>query len=142
MASGWDELERWMERQQLPKGFEMLKEPDWVEKFVRNMMTKALPEAAGAIVHSSAAEVTEGKRYLRVKLALSPGAETGDIRLFLREDLLRIEGLPGGKPRNVKLPKRVNPRYCRAAVRDGSLLVRLEKRPGGGRWHEHGIARS
>lgn len=139
MASNWDDLERWMEGQQLPKGFEVLREPDWVERFVRKMMTKSLPEIAGKITGTGTSATKESKLYITVIYKLPPGAERDKIRLFVREDLLRIEGLPGGKSETVKLPKLVKPQVCQAAIRDGELQVKLKKRQRLRKVHEHSI---
>lgn len=139
MASNWDELERWMEGQQLPKGFEVLREPDWVEKFVRRMMTKSLPELAGKISGTGAATTKESKLFLTVVYKLPPGAERDKVRLLVKEDWLRIEGLPGGKSEKVKLPKLVKPQVCQAVVRNGELQVRLKKRQAIRKTHEHTI---
>ncbi|MFD0958673.1 Hsp20/alpha crystallin family protein [Paenibacillus chungangensis] len=141
MTSKWDELERWMEGQQLPKGFEIFREPDWVENFVRKMMTKALPEAAGLLGGSSStsAEFSESKQYLQVKYRLPSGFDRNAISLHVREDRVRVEGLPGGKRELIRLPKLVKPRICRAVVREGVLLVKLRKRQRLQRYHEHGI---
>ncbi|MCU6707710.1 hypothetical protein M6D81_03220 [Paenibacillus sp. J5C_2022] len=141
MTSKWDDLERWMEGQQLPKGFEIFREPDWVENFVRKMMTKALPEAAGLLGSSSStsAEFSETKQYLQVKYRLPTGYDRYAISLHVREDRVRVDGLPSGKHEVIKLPKLVKPRICRAVVRGGILLVKLRKRQRLHRYHEHGI---
>ncbi|WP_238190517.1 hypothetical protein [Paenibacillus sp. L3-i20] len=128
MTSKWEDLERWMEGQKLPRGFEVLREPDWVEHFVRKMMTKALPDVAGHITGSRSATITESKQYIVVKFKLPPGYVRGGIRLLVREDMLRIEGLPGGKHELVKLSKLIQPRICRTSVKDEILYVKLRKR--------------
>ncbi|RJE89917.1 hypothetical protein D3P07_06750 [Paenibacillus sp. 1011MAR3C5] len=139
MASNWDDLERWMEGQQLPRGFEVLREPDWVEKFVRKLMTKALPDVAGHMTGTKAAQTSESKLYIGVKFKLPPDSNKELLRLRVREDALRIDGLPGGKHEIVKLPKLVKPRICQAAVKDGTLHVKLRKRPISRAYHEHSI---
>lgn len=130
VASKWDELERWMEGQRLPKGFELLREPDWVEQYVRKMMTKALPEAAGAMIGKGMATFSESRHFLQVKIILPDGIEREMLRLFVREDRLRLEGLPGGKTETIKLPKLVKPRICKTLLKNGILQVKLRKRPG------------
>lgn len=139
MASNWDDLERWMEGQQLPRGFEVLREPDWVEKFVRRMMTKALPDVAGHMTGSGSAHTSESKLYIGVKFKLPPGCVRESLRLRVKADALRIDGLPDGKYEVVKLPKLVRPRICQAAVRDGTLHVKLRKRPPSRKYYEHSI---
>lgn len=139
MSSNWDDLERWMEGQQLPRGFEVLREPDWVERFVRRMMTKSLPEIAGRMTGTGSAATTESKQYIGVTLKLPPGTDQGALRLFVREDAVRVDGLPGGKQELVKLPKLVKPKVCRASVKDGTLHVKLRKRAGIRAFHEHTI---
>lgn len=118
-----------MEGQQLPKGFEMLREPDWVQSFVRKMMTKSMPEIAGRMTGNSTAKTTETKLHLGVKLKLPSGYDRDSIRLYVREDRIRVEGLPNGMHETVKLPKLVNPRICQAVVKDGMLQIKLRKRP-------------
>ncbi|MCA0754547.1 Hsp20/alpha crystallin family protein [Paenibacillus sp. N4] len=136
MASKWDELERWMEGQRLPKGFELLREPDWVEQYVRKMMTKALPEAAGAMIGKGMATFSESRHFLQVKIILPEGFEREMLRLMVREDRLRLEGLPGGKTETIKLPKLVKPRICKTLLKNGILQVKLRKRPALKTYHE------
>ncbi len=129
MASKWEELERWMEGQRLPRGFEVMREPDWVEQYVRKMMTKALPEAAGAMVGGGLASFSETRSFIQVKIRLPEGCGLERLQLFVREDRLRLEGLPGGKTETIKLPKLVRPKWCQALHKGGTLLVKLKKRP-------------
>ncbi|MBD2869525.1 hypothetical protein IDH41_13125 [Paenibacillus sp. IB182493] len=136
MASKWDDLERWMENQRLPRGFELLREPDWVERYVRKMMTKALPEAAGAVIGGGSADFSETRHFVHVKLKLPEGFDKDRLRLFVREDRLRLEGLPGDKTETIKLPKLVKPRVCKTLLKDGVLQVKLRKRPANRTYHE------
>ncbi|MFF2482023.1 Hsp20/alpha crystallin family protein [Paenibacillus sp. NPDC058071] len=137
MTSKWDELERWMEGQKLPKGFDVLREPDWVEQFVRKMMTKSLPEAAGMMQQQDdGPSVFETHHFVFVKFPLPSGVERDSLRLFVREDRIRIDGLPGDRKETVKLPKPVKPKICRALVKNGVLQIKLRKRPGGAVYYE------
>lgn len=136
MASKWDDLERWMERQQLPKGFELLREPNWVEQYVRKMMTKALPEAAGAMIGSGSASFSETRHFVHVKIDLPNDYEREQLKLFVREDRLRLEGLPDGKVETIKLPQLVKPRVCQTLIKDDVLKVKLKKRPPLRSYHE------
>ncbi|CAM4525176.1 HSP20 family molecular chaperone IbpA [Paenibacillus endophyticus] len=136
VASKWDDMERWMERQQLPKGFELLREPDWVEQYVRKMMTKALPEAAGVMIGGGSASFSETRHFVHVKINLPDGFDKEQLRLFVREDRLRLEGLPGGKIETIKLPKLVKPRLCKTQLQDAVLKVKLQKRPTNRSFHE------
>ncbi|WP_168119270.1 Hsp20/alpha crystallin family protein [Paenibacillus sp. HB172176] len=139
MAANWDELEQWMEGQQLPKGFEMLREPDWVEQFVRRMMTKTLPEAASNMSGVKSSAIKESKTHLFVQIKLPHHAVYEDIRLKAREDRVFVEGLPGGKRKAVKLPTLVSPRYCQASIKGGILKIKLRKRGTNRRTIEHTI---
>lgn len=139
VASKWDDLERWMEGQQLPKGFEVLREPDWVERYVRKMLTKALPEAAGAIIGSSSVTFSETAQYVIVKINLPSGFEREKLRLFVREDRIRIDGFPNGKSETIKLPKLVKPRVCKSLLKENVLHVKLQKRKTNRTYHEHVI---
>ncbi|MCF2937479.1 Hsp20/alpha crystallin family protein [Paenibacillus alkaliterrae] len=136
MASKWDDLEQWMEGQRLPRGFELLREPDWVEQYVRKMMTKALPEAAGAMIGKGLATFSETRHFVLVKINLPEGYEREQLKLLVREDRLRLEGLPGGKNETIKLPKLVKPRVCETLLKNGLLRVKLKKRPTNRTYHE------
>ncbi|MNZ92350.1 hypothetical protein D3C78_1113730 [compost metagenome] len=129
VTSKWDDLERWMERQQLPKGFEVLREPDWVERYVRKMMTKALPEAAGAMIGNGEASFSEAGQFIIAAIKLPAGYDKDRLRLYVREDRLKLEGLPDGKIETIKLPKLVKPRVCKTLLKDDVLKVKLRKRP-------------
>ncbi|ANY68647.1 hypothetical protein BBD42_20855 [Paenibacillus sp. BIHB 4019] len=140
MDSKWDELERWVEGQKLPKGFDVLREPDWVEQFVRKMMTKALPEAAGAIAEqASPYSFSQSEQFIIVKFPLPAHVRSEELRLWVKEDRLRVEGLPGNRKELIKLPVGVRPRVCRAIVKDGELRVKLRKRPVGRKYYEADI---
>jgi hypothetical protein len=130
VSSKWEDLERWLEGQRLPKGFERLREPDWVEKFVRHMMIKAMPGvAASAGFGQSPAEVFETHHFVIVKFPLPADAVPERLRLLVREDRLRLEGLPGDERKTIKLPRAVRPRMSRALLREGVLQVKLRKKP-------------
>lgn len=138
MPSRWEELEQWMEGQKLPKGLDVMSEPDWVEKFVRKMMTKALP-AAGVADPPSSSSTFETHHFIIVKFRLPKGCSRDELRLLVRSDKIRIEGLPDGGSESIKLPKAVHPRECRALVRDGVLQVKLRKRNYGSSYYETSI---
>lgn len=132
MASKWDDLERWMEGQKLPKGFEAMQEPDWVEQFVRKLMTKALPDAAGVLPNpASAASTFETHHFVIVKFKLPLGTLQENLQLLVKSDKIKIQGLPDGRAETVKLPRPIHPRHCRALVKDGVLQVKLRKREDG-----------
>ncbi len=135
MASRWDELEKWMEYQQLPKGFDVFAQQDWVSDYVRKLMTKAMP-AAASVFGNSKADITETKRYINVTYPLGEDADLNQLCLLVREDRLKLSGLKGGKDETIKLPKLVVTRSCIARY-DGSVLsIKLRKRIPRKREHE------
>ncbi|MGO4107325.1 Hsp20/alpha crystallin family protein [Paenibacillus sp. YAF4_2] len=142
MEKKWDELERWLDGQRLPKGFDVMKEPDWVEQFVRKMMTKSLPAAANSILDQAEEEgisFFETHHFLLVKFHLPREVNREDLRLLVRDDRLRIEGLPNNQKETIKLPKLVQPKICRALVKNFVLQVKLRKRPRAGAYYEADI---
>lgn len=46
----------------------------------------------------------------------------------MKEERLRIEGLPGRRPQSLPLPAPVQPRSTRAMIKGGVLRVRLKKK--------------
>lgn len=124
----WDELEQWMKNQQLPRGFEALKDTGWVERYVKSMMASAMPDKPGMPV-STGPETFETHHFIVLKWPLPQGVHPSMLRLYVREDKIRIEGLPNGKREVVSLPRHVYPRVCKALCRDGVLQVKVRKKP-------------
>ncbi|MFC5652169.1 Hsp20/alpha crystallin family protein [Paenibacillus solisilvae] len=127
MASQWDELEKWMEYQQLPKGFDVFSQQDWVSDYVRKLMTKAMP-AAASVFGNSKADIAETKRFITVTYPLGEDADLTEISLLVREDRLKLSGLKGGKDETIKLPKLVVARSCVARYDGIVLSIKLRKR--------------
>ncbi|NBD26378.1 hypothetical protein [Paenibacillus glycinis] len=134
MASNWEELEKWMENQQLPKGFDVFRQSDWIENYVRNMMNKAIPAASSAF-QTSNSNAVETKRYVIVTYPLGESADLSAVRLLVKEDLVKLSGLPGGGSETIRLPKLVLPRTCQADYDGAVLKIRLRKRPPSKRTH-------
>ncbi|TYP72711.1 hypothetical protein BCM02_108366 [Paenibacillus methanolicus] len=129
MASQWEELEKWMKGQKLPSGFDLFRDPSWVENYVRGMVSKALP-AVGSALGTGVADVSETKRYVTVVYPVDAGADLSRLRVLVREDKMRIDGLPGGKSETVKLPTLVLPDRATAILEGNALTVKMLKRTG------------
>lgn len=128
MGSNWEEMQRWLAKQQLPKGFDMLKEADWVGRMVKQIMTSAM-EGQQQQNAKPRTEFVETQRHLWVKIVLPQTVSPGDLRLMIREDCLKITGLNNREEERVKLPKPVIPRASQAFCLNGILKVKLRKRP-------------
>ncbi|MFB9330614.1 hypothetical protein ACFFSY_32115 [Paenibacillus aurantiacus] len=128
MASQWEELEKWMRGQKLPTGFDLFRDPSWVENYVRGMVSKALP-AVGNALGTGVADVTETSRYVTIVYPVDAGSDLSQLRVLVREDKMRIDGLPGGKSETVKLPHLVLPERAAAVLEGNSLIVKIPKRP-------------
>ncbi|WP_308634537.1 hypothetical protein [Paenibacillus silvisoli] len=132
--SKWEELEEWMEGQQLPKGFDVFRQSDWIEKYVHSMLNKALP-AASAALNSASSNIVETKRHVVVTYPIGESADLSALRLVASEDRIKLSGIAGKDSETIKLPKLVLPRTCSAHY-DGSVLtVKLRKRPPSKRSH-------
>ncbi|MNH36541.1 hypothetical protein D3C79_973390 [compost metagenome] len=92
-------------------------------------MTKALPEAAGAMIGNGEASFSEAGQFIIAAIKLPAGYDKDRLRLYVREDRLKLEGLPDGKIETIKLPKLVKPRVCKTLLKDDILKVKLRKRP-------------
>ncbi|SFI28790.1 hypothetical protein SAMN02799624_00137 [Paenibacillus sp. UNC496MF] len=134
MALDWEELEQWMEKQQLPKGFDVFRQSEWIENYVRGMMNKAIPAASSAF-QTTNANVAETKRFVVVTYPLGEAADLSALRLLAKEDRLKLSGLPGGDAETIRLPKLVLPRTCQAEYDGAVLKVKLRKRPPSKRSH-------
>ncbi|QHW34346.1 hypothetical protein GZH47_28510 [Paenibacillus rhizovicinus] len=128
MALNWEELEQWMERQQLPKGFDMFRQSEWIENYVRGMMNKAIPAASSAL-QATNANVVETKRFVIVTYPIGETVNLAEVRLLAKEDRVKLSGLPGGGDETIRLPKLVLPRTCQAEYDGAVLKIKLRKRP-------------
>jgi len=128
MEEGFNDLEKWMEKQRLPKDFDMLSQPDWIGEYVRSMMVKAIP-AASSVLNASKAKITESKQYMIIIYPLGGNADLSRIRLVAQEDRIRLSGHREGETEVIKLPRMVIPDSCQASYDGTQLKVRLRKRP-------------
>ncbi len=123
-----------MEEQQLPKGFDIFRQSEWIENYVRGMMNKAIPAASSAF-QTSNANVLETKRFVVVTYPLGEAADLTAVRLLAKEDRIKISGLPSGDSEVIRLPKLVLPRTCLAEYDGAVLKIKLRKRPPSKRSH-------
>ena len=126
MGSNWEEMQQWLARQQLPKGFDMLKEADWIGKMVQQVMTSTMKDQKTQEGSAQQNQFKENKQYLWVTITVPSSVDPEDLRLLIREDRIKLETPHDSKV--VKLPKPVIPNRCQAAYRNGVLRVKLRKR--------------
>ncbi|WP_127530071.1 Hsp20/alpha crystallin family protein [Paenibacillus kobensis] len=131
----WDDMEQWMKTQQLPRGFDALKDTGWVANYVKSMMADAIQEK-GKLAGQNAAETFETHHFIVIKWPIPRGVHPSELRLLVREDKVRIEGLPEGKKDTVPLAKQVLPRSCKALCKDGILQIKLRKKPANRQYYE------
>jgi len=139
MEFKWNELEKWLENQKLPQGFEMLREPGWVEQFVRNMMSKSIPETEKIFNSDIDVAVKESDQFIHLSFMPPVGCQIRKLRIQTRENLVRISGFPNGLTKEVSLPAMIRAKECRAYMKDGIVRIKLRKRAGRRSWSEHSI---
>lgn len=135
----WSDLEKWLESQRLPQGFEMLRKPGWVEQFVRNMMMRSIPESEEEFNSEVEVAVTESEQFVHLSFMPPPGCHIRKLRIKTREDAVRISGFPNGVSKVVSLPARIRAKECRAYIKEGIVRVRLRKSSTRRGWVEHCI---
>ncbi|SDR90290.1 hypothetical protein SAMN05444162_0305 [Paenibacillaceae bacterium GAS479] len=148
MGGRFDRMQDWLSKQQLPRGFDMMKDPEWVASFVKGMMESAMSgnPSAGlsglqetaeqegkdkefqAAISSIEAKWSESREYLVLKLPMNGDPDWDTMRVMAKEDKLKLEGLPGRKPQVLKLPSPILPRSTRAVLRGGVLRIRMKKK--------------
>jgi len=137
MAIQWEELEKWLRNQSRQINWDNLKDSKWVEDFLSNFIPNQ--EANKKTMHAQRWEIKEGKEVLEVTYPLPKNYEADELLLYVREDCIRIEGLPGDHAEIIKLPKLVRPRICKAEMKDNNLVVRLLKRAKSTKFYTHTI---
>ena len=139
MEFKWSELEQWLENQKLPQGFEMLREPGWVEQFVRNMMSKSIPETEKVFNNNIDVAVKESEQFVHLSFMPPAGCQIRKLRIQTREDLVRISGFPNNAVKEVPMPALIRAKECRAYIKDGIIRIKLRKRAVRRSWSQHSI---
>lgn len=137
MAIQWDELEKWLRHQSRQINWDNLKDSRWVEDFLSNFIPNQ--DANKKTTHAQAWEIKEGKEVLEVIYPLPEKYDADEMLLYVREDCIRIEGLPFDRAELIRLPKLVRPRICKAQIKDNKLIVRLLKRAKSTKFYTHTI---
>lgn len=138
--SKWSELEKWLNATNFEKGMEAFKDIPVVEQFFRSL--KHSYSSKGERVEPANVRFKEGKEHLDVLFQLPHEYAPDDLKLYVREDYIRIEGLPDDTIEMIKLPKLVRAKYCKAKIVDTELQIRLTKRPRPRKFCEHYIQTS
>jgi len=136
----WSDIEKWLNATNFEKGMEAFKDIPVVEQFFRSLSqsTKDKRQATEGKNY----RFKEGKEFIDLLYSLPMDCNVDELKLFLREDYVRIEGLPDEGIEMIKLPKLVKAKYCRAKIVDQELQIRLEKRPRPRKFFEHYIQTS
>jgi len=136
----WSDIEKWLNATNFEKGMEAFKDIPVVEQFFRSLSqsTKDKRQANEGKNY----RFKEGKEFIDLLYSLPMDCNVDELKLFLREDYVRIEGLPDEGIEMIKLPKLVKAKYCRAKIVDQELQIRLEKRPRPRKFFEHYIQTS
>jgi HSP20 family molecular chaperone IbpA len=108
----------------------------WVDRYVKGILAEAVPDSAAANFKPSAApsrqtavacNVFETHRAVIVRVKLSGGPASRDVRVFGTAYELRLAGLPGGEARTIKLPVPVRLDGAKAICKEQILEVTLPK---------------
>lgn len=107
----------------------MLKDPQWIEKYVQDVLKRALPGASSNFSLTSGIdpEVFETHRAVIVRIPIPDKTDASRIKLHATRYRLRLAGLAEGDPVDIRLPAAVNPQLCRAHYKNGILEIRISK---------------
>lgn len=136
----WSDIEKWLNATNFEKGMEAFKDIPVVEQFFSSLKNASRDSKERTATQNY--RFKEGKEHIDVLYELPLHYEPEELKLFVREDYIRIEGLPNETIEMIKLPKLVKPKYCRAKIVEHELQVRLAKRPRPRKFFEHYIQTS
>lgn len=108
----------------------------WIEDYVKEALVNALPNAAQASASSVRAETFETHHYVVVKCKVPEGMNLEELHIQASADQVKLEGLPKGTTQYIRLPSSVDPRQCRALLKNSVLQIKLKKRRQGQRFHD------
>lgn len=140
ILKNWEEFEKWFSSTDFPKNLEGLKDipviDNWIHQF---RQATSGPNKAKGKEQKDTYLIKEGKEMIEIIFSLPNGYEVEDLLLFVREDFVKIEGLPDQHIELIKLPKLVKARVCRAKIQEDKLIIRLSKRPRAIKFFRHSI---
>ncbi|URN94286.1 MAG: Hsp20/alpha crystallin family protein [Candidatus Pristimantibacillus lignocellulolyticus] len=137
----WDDFEKWFSNTNFPKNLESLREIPVLDNWINQIKQATAATTTNKNEHASKSnyQIREGKEVLEVTFQLPIGYEQEDILLFVREDFVKIEGLPDQHIELIKLPKLVKSKECKAKIEEDKLIIRLTKRPRPIKFYRHFI---
>ena len=138
----WEQMKRWMGQGGLPQAQEMLKQPDWIERYVGQLIGGALPAIQMGTQGSGKPEVFETHRFVIVKLVIPAGVREEELRLYVRADRIKLVFGNGKDDLITRLPCLVVPSTYRSLLVSGVLQVKLKKRRAGDQYIEALIRKS
>lgn len=136
----WSELEKWLNATNFEKGMEAFKDIPVVEQFFTSLRNAGKDKEVKTGTQNY--RFKDGKEHIDVLYRLPSNYEAEELKLFVREDYIRIEGLPDDSIEMIKLPRLVKAKYCRAKIVEHELQIRLAKRPRSRKFFEHYIQTS
>ncbi|MFD2116089.1 hypothetical protein ACFSTH_05000 [Paenibacillus yanchengensis] len=137
MSFKWTDLEKWLELQKLPDDFAKLREPGWIEQFVRNIMEQTMPETTRAFMNEVDVAILNEDNYIYLSFKLPDETDVRKLKFYVREDRVKISGFPNGKSKEVKLPELVRTKNVLSSRKDDIIKLRLQKRTPAKAWTEH-----
>ena len=136
----WEDFEKWFSNANFPKNLESIKEIPVLDNWINQIrQATATPTSKNDQTPKSNYQIKEGKDVLEVTFSLPIGYEQDEIMLFVREDFIKIEGLPDQHIELIKLPKLVKSKVCKAKIEEDQLIIRLSKRPRPIKFYRHFI---
>src|SRR5689334_19131277 len=96
----WDLVSKWNEEG----------EGDWLNQYVKEMMTKSKPAATVQTQQLLRIETVKDAKNVDVNIRLATGTDIQQLQLFATSERLKVTGLPNGKKRIIRFPCLVYPR--------------------------------
>ncbi|MFC5531400.1 hypothetical protein [Cohnella yongneupensis] len=128
----WKVVQQWLGKDLPWKLVEQWDKPgdtDWLNQYVKNMMTHAKKDARVKSRGLVRMDVQKDKKFVTVTMHLDPNVDYRDLQLFAVSDRLRVTGLPNEGKQAVRFPCLVYARSGKAEMRKGQLIVRFKRRP-------------
>ncbi|RXZ78296.1 hypothetical protein EBB07_30040 [Paenibacillaceae bacterium] len=138
----WSQMEKWMKQAGLTGPAEMLQQPEWIEKFVGQVLKKTLPANALSIAGMPGVPAPAKPRifathhFVIVQFKLGSRDHPDNYRLLVRPDRVKLQADTDERTQRAKLPCQIVPESCRALFKDGVLQVKLRKRRMSSQYYE------
>lgn len=126
----WEQFRQYFGGQDIFPGGTSSETTSWVESYVQDMLERTLPPATRSTQKPAARryEVSESENKVTIKINVPEHIQPSNVKVYVKTDQVKLEGL-ADQPELIKLPAYVDPRICKALLKNRLIQLQMRKLP-------------